>query len=170
MTLNEKIVEILRQHPEGGEKFFNALDFMIRSDRDILKEYITWVEDQIKSMPSHWGVPMNYDVGVIVTGRFGRVLLSNSFQTLSVLFRDIIVIEGGLREGKVPEIPKSFNDFKTTYYVLLDDSFYSGSTTTSILKAIRDIRNDISIVQALVVYDGSKENKGLVSSMYRYYE
>ena len=33
--LNEKIAEILRQHPEG-EPFFDALDAMIRGDQNIL--------------------------------------------------------------------------------------------------------------------------------------
>ena len=38
MNTNGKIIEILKQHPEGGEPFFNALDLMLRSDFDILAE------------------------------------------------------------------------------------------------------------------------------------
>lgn len=38
MNTNDKIIEILKQHPEGGETFFNALDLMLRSDFDILAE------------------------------------------------------------------------------------------------------------------------------------
>lgn len=38
MNTNDKIIEILKQHPEGGETFFNALDLTLRSDFDILAE------------------------------------------------------------------------------------------------------------------------------------
>lgn len=39
MNTNDKIIELLKQHPEGGETFFfNALDLMLRSDFDILAE------------------------------------------------------------------------------------------------------------------------------------
>ena len=42
MTLNEKIINLLKEHPEGGEKFFNALDLLIRSDRTILDDFVAW--------------------------------------------------------------------------------------------------------------------------------
>ena len=44
--LNEKIAEILRQHPEG-EPFFDALDAMIRGDQDILKAFMNFVYSKI---------------------------------------------------------------------------------------------------------------------------
>ena len=34
--LNNKIIDLLKEHKEGGEKFFNALDLMIRSDYSII--------------------------------------------------------------------------------------------------------------------------------------
>ena len=36
-SLNNKIIELLREYKEGDEKFFNALDLLIRSDYDIMK-------------------------------------------------------------------------------------------------------------------------------------
>lgn len=41
MTLNEKTGVILKQHKEG-EKFFNALDFMIKGDRSILEDFLSF--------------------------------------------------------------------------------------------------------------------------------
>ena len=35
MNTNNKIIEILKQHPEGGETFFNALDLMLRSEMEV---------------------------------------------------------------------------------------------------------------------------------------
>ena len=58
-NLNNKIVEILKKHPEGGEKFFDALGLKIRSDTNILNDYISWVK-------SYYGY--NACIGVIVTG------------------------------------------------------------------------------------------------------
>lgn len=34
--LNNQIIKLLKEHKEGGEKFFDALDLMIRSDYSIL--------------------------------------------------------------------------------------------------------------------------------------
>lgn len=41
MTLNEEIGVILKQHKEG-EEFFNALDFMIKGDRSILEDFLSF--------------------------------------------------------------------------------------------------------------------------------
>lgn len=56
MTLNEKIGIILKQHKEG-EEFFNALDFMIKGDRSILEDFLSFFmkgsmgrADKVKSM------------------------------------------------------------------------------------------------------------------------
>ncbi|MDR3169918.1 MAG: hypothetical protein LBU27_09630 [Candidatus Peribacteria bacterium] len=41
-TLNNKIKDILQKH-QGGGKFFDALDMMIRSDFDILESFLDFV-------------------------------------------------------------------------------------------------------------------------------
>lgn len=43
MDINYQIIRILKKHPEGGEKFFNALDFIIRSDLSILDVFTEFV-------------------------------------------------------------------------------------------------------------------------------
>lgn len=178
MTLNEKIVEILRQHPEGGEKFFNALDFMIRSDQNIGKTFIDWVCNYdffhmispvaINGVINGQTSMESSDLGVIVTGRFGHYIISNFARELTNNFKDIIIVNGGIREGKDPEIFK--NKLEAPGYILLDDSYYSGTTAKSISEALSKINHCVNIIQTFVVYDGSRGNQEFVKSMYRYYE
>lgn len=180
MTTNEKIIDILKQHPEGGERFFNALDLMVRSDQSIGQAFVDWVCNYdyynllvpmaMDGMPNTALKPMHLestDIGVIVTGRFGHYLMSNFAKQLTENFKDIIVVNGGIREGEQPEI---FRADLSQFYILLDDSYYSGSTANAIAEALRGIKASSNLLQAFVVYDGSKEDKNLVKSMFRYYE
>lgn len=178
MTLNEKIIDILKQHPEGGERFFNALDLMIRSDQNIGKTFINWVCNYdfyhmispitINGVFNSQTSMNSSDLGVIVTGRFGHYIMSNFAKELTNNFKDVIVVNGGIREGKSPEIFKS--NLEATHYILLDDSYYSGTTMRAISEALGKINHNAAIIQTFVVYDGSKDSQEFVKSMYRYYE
>lgn len=44
-NLNIKIINLLKEHKEGGEKFFDALDLMIRSDCSICNILINVIEN-----------------------------------------------------------------------------------------------------------------------------
>lgn len=67
MTLNEKIGIILRQHKEG-EEFFSALDFMIKGDRSILEDFLSFFMNDA-------GKKLNLsDTGLIVSGGFGNAM------------------------------------------------------------------------------------------------
>lgn len=60
----EKIGVILKQHKEG-EEFFNALDFMIKGDRSILEDFLSFfMNDAGRNLE----LP---DTGLIVSGGFG---------------------------------------------------------------------------------------------------
>lgn len=182
MSLNDNIIEILKQHPEGGEKFFDALDLKLRSDCSIGQEFVNWVcsydfpnlavqmtIDGVRKSAVHLPLQMEAKhIGIVVTGRFGHYLMSNFSKTLVNTFKDVIVVNGGIREGEKPEIFK--DRFRLgSYWILLDDSYYSGSTAISIAKALREIQPSASLVQAFVVYDGSRNDSKLVKSMFRYY-
>ena len=170
MTLNEKIINLLKEHPEGGEKFFNALDLLIRSDRAILDDFITWSIEHIKEYCGKWAndnLVNAKSVGIVLTGRFGNAVLSNYLPVLCKEFGDILIVNGGIREGAVPEIYRQ--DFALPRYVLLDDSFYSGTTMLSIEKAMQSIDPEVQIMHTCVIYDGGKEKRDNVSSLYKYY-
>lgn len=158
--LNSKIVQILKRHPEGGEKFFNALDFMLRGDISIGEEFIKWVMSNIHSYAS--------STGIVVTGRFGHLLLSNFGKELLKFFGDVIVVNGGIREGEEPEIHKC--SLLMSRYIFLDDSYYSGVTQDKIQKALKSLQPTFEFEGTYVVYDGSKGDHYGIHSMYRYYE
>ncbi|MBQ7431617.1 MAG: hypothetical protein IJV29_18495 [Butyrivibrio sp.] len=177
MTTNEKIIEILKRHPEGGEKFSMLLTLMLRSDQSIGQAFVDWVCNydfmymQVPVVGADYTTQLSMNsqgIGVVVTGRFGHYLMSNFAKQLTKTFGDIIVVNGGIREGEQPEIFKT-SLIPYSYYILLDDSYYSGTTANSIAKALQRIDPNACLVQAFVVYDGSKENKNLVKSMFRYY-
>ena len=44
-NLNIKIINLLKEHKEGGEKFFDALDLMIRQDCSICNILINVIEN-----------------------------------------------------------------------------------------------------------------------------
>ena len=157
--VNNKIIEILKRHPEGGEAFFNALNLMIRSDKNLLRDYIEWV--------SKYCSP-NMSVGCVVTGFFGRVLASVYNDWLNKTFGQVIIVNGGIRSGSPVELP--IFEVSKPSYVLLDDSYYSGRTANTIEKELQIINPKTKIDRAFVIYDGSKSWVDGIYAMYRYYE
>lgn len=158
MKLNYKIAEILKQH-EGGEKFFDALDAMVRGDMDILVTFLDFVYFEIGDTKEY---------SLILSGQFGNALMSIYGTNLFKDFSDVILVEGGLRSGKTPTIFRQ--NFTETKFILLDDSFYSGTTKDAIERALKMIDSQARIVKTFVIYDGSKVKKNNIFSMFRYYD
>ena len=153
--LNEKIAEILRQHPEG-EPFFDALDAMIRGDQNILKAFMNFVYSKIEGER----------FGVILSGNFGNAIFSTYGLDLYQNFKDVIIVNGGIRKGETPVIFKE--KLVTTDYIFLDDSFYSGTTRNAISSALGSLNG--RIVKTFVIYDGAKVRQKDVLSMFRYFD
>lgn len=92
MTLNEKIGIILKQHKEG-EGFFNALDFMIKEDRIILEDFLSFfMNDAGRNLEL-------LDTGLIMSGGFGNTIMTVYGDRLTETFREVIVTNGGIRLG-----------------------------------------------------------------------
>lgn len=92
MILNEKIGVILKQHKEG-EEFFNTLDFMIKGDRSIFEDFLSFfMNDAGRNLE----LP---DTGLIVSGGFGNAIMTMYGNRLIETFREVIVINGGIRLG-----------------------------------------------------------------------
>lgn len=153
--LNEKIAEILRQHPEG-EPFFNALDAMIRGDQNILEAFMNFVYSKVEGKR----------FGVILSGNFGNAIFSAYGLDLYQNFSDVILVSGGLRRGEIPVIFKE--RLGATDYIFLDDSFYSGTTRNSIASVLGSLNG--RIVKTFVIYDGAKVRQKDVLSMFRYFD
>ena len=156
--LNEKIAEILRQHPEG-EPFFDALDAMVRGDMDILHTFLNFVYSELDYTKEY---------SLILSGQFGNAIMSIYGVKLFDDFSDVILVEGGLRSGKTPTIFRQ--TFINTKFIMLDDSFYSGITKDAIERALKMIDSQAKIVKTFVIYDGSKVKKNNIFSMFRYYD
>ena len=62
--------------------------------------------------------------GVILSGKFGFVLYNNFKPLLEELFKDIVITNGGIRNGAKAYLGVSY--LRNKEYVFLDDSFYSG--------------------------------------------
>ena len=157
--VNNKIIEILKRYPEGGEAFFNALDLMIRSDKNLLGDYIEWVSKYCSPSMS---------IGCVVTGSFGRMLASVYNDWLHKTFGQVIIVNGGIRSGSPVELPVF--EVSKQRYVLLDDSYYSGRTANTIEKELQIINPETKIDRAFVIYDGSESWVDGIYAMYRYYE
>ena len=158
MKLNYKIAEILKQH-EGGEEFFDALDAMVRGDMDILNTFLNFAYSEIGDTGEY---------SLILSGQFGNALMSIYGAKLFEYFSSVILVEGGLRSGKTPTIFRQ--TFVNTKFVMLDDSFYSGTTKDAIERALKMIDSQAKIVKTFVIYDGSKVKKNNIFSMFRYYD
>lgn len=61
MNLNIIIKDLLKEHPEGSEKFFDALDLLIRGDSDILSMFLDFVMNNLSE---------NITYGVVLSGKF----------------------------------------------------------------------------------------------------
>ena len=153
--LNEKVAEILRQHPEG-EPFFDALDARIRGDQNILEAFMNFVYNKLD----------NRQYGVILSGNFGNAIFSAYGLRLYEDFSDVILVNGGIRKGETPIIFK--DKLETTNYVFLDDSFYSGTTRNAIASVLGSLNG--RIVKTFVIYDGAKVRQRDVLSMFRYFD
>lgn len=157
--MNKKInnlVEICLKKHVGGEVFFDELDERLRNDETLLNMILNKVlENEL------------FDY-IIVSGRFGSVFkdfIDNYHQELAP---KIIVVNGGLRDGK--ELIAFWNDYNITMkkIIFIDDSFYLGRTRDKIAQAIK--RYHGTLTNTYVFYDGSKEKEENVHSFYRYYD
>ena len=158
MKLNEKIIEILKQHPEG-EPFFDALDAMIRGDLDILSTFMVFVTSKLED---------TRNCTLVLTGQFGNAIISLFGSELFKRFADVILVNGGIRTGEKPVIFRQ--NLKATQCIMLDDSYYSGKTRDDIEIALKTINADACISHTFVIYDGSKNRRANVFSMFRYYD
>lgn len=159
MTLNEKIGVILKQHKEG-EEFFNALDFMIKGDRSILGDFLSFFMNDA-------GKRLNLEeTGLIVSGGFGNAIMTMYGDRLTENFGEVIVTNGGIRLGNEAAIFKDKLFCKN--WIFIDDSYYLGRTKAGISVALRKIRPDASLYETYVIYDGSMGRADKVKSMYRY--
>lgn len=148
--VNSNIIE-----HQGGERFFNSLDAMIRNDNILISMMISQVMKNEK-----------FDF-ILVSGNFGRFFKKYCLFHLPTLYRKVIVVNGGQRKGN--GVYTDYSNFKVSgkKIVFIDDSFYSGKTRNVIKESLE--QNGATLLKTYVFYDGSKVVDNDVVSFYRYY-
>lgn len=155
-SMNE-IVNVVSKKYIGGEEFFTEIDAMIKNNPLLLISYYHWIYDKTRS-------PM------ILSGEIGGVYL-NLCNRRHVQGSPMVVVNGGLRVGleitSIERYPSVYKIPKNKAFTMIDDSYYSGKTVGKVREFLG--KNSCILKNIYVFYDGSKENKDNVKSLYRYY-
>ena len=111
----------------------------------------------------------NYDVNIIVSGKFGTFF--SNWYTVNTNWADqmIINVNGGLRTGfSIDNLDYLSEYIRNNKFVFLDDSYYSGKTQRAVKNEIERLGG--KLVNTFVIYDGSVNKSDDVKSLYRYYQ
>ncbi len=162
-----KIVDVVnnlkKNKPEGGANFFDRMDEFVRDPKNI--DMVYHLFDKIRQEQG-----TNYNL--ILTGKFGDWIY-NLIKTGKIKVTGIVIhVSGSLRSSiKNKTFQIIGGDENRVYnknFVLLDDSYYSGSTKKEIDKHLEKYK--AKIIKTYVFYDGSFQKRSDVYAVYRYYD
>jgi hypothetical protein len=160
--IDNLVMECIQKH-EGGEKFFDALDDLLRNAELLIKT----LGNIAKSFKPECGFSKK-NIQIIVSGKFGV-----SFEKY---YGSCFVVNGNLRPDNnyVDDVfDKRFKEWNesqgTCAWVFIDDSYFLGRTANKIQDFVE--RNGGDFLGIVVAYDGSKEVKRYdLKCLYRYYD
>lgn len=161
--LIDVVNDLKKKKSEGGVSFFDKIDEFIRNPKnaDLILNLINVIyQEQGKNF------------NLILSGNFGDWVY-NLIKTGKTKINGIVIhITGSLRKGlknrTFQVIQGNEDDMYNKNFVLLDDSYYSGSTQEEIEKNLKKYGS--RIIKTYVIYDGSFQKKPNVYSIYRYYD
>lgn len=154
--INEIVNEMLKQHVDGKE-FFEHLNLAVQT-----KDIIQLLYDEIDKFTN--GELVYY----ISSGKFG-IFFNNWIRSFGSDIDYVYLINGSIKEG---ELINPLEPFKSSLngnsFVIVDDSCYS-------LRTINAIKNHVESLGgtykgSFVVYNGSKEDRKDIHSLYKYYD
>ena len=146
----EKVEKCLKTHV-GGESYFTELDAAIKADKDLMKIYLHHIVIETKTT----NFVMSGEIGVVYSKLYSHDDIH------------LLLLPGGLRHDK--EIPYDIGRiYEGMEFVFVDDSYYSGKTLNAVKKYMES--TGAKVIANYVFYDGSRENKDNVRSIYRYYD
>jgi hypothetical protein len=152
-----KIVQSVSKKYSGGENYFTELDRMIKNDKKFLLSFYEWV-CSCTSNP------------IIISGEIGNILVGYLSHE-NICKNPIVLVNGGLRSGaditSISCFPSNFEISTNTNFTMIDDSYYSGKTVNKVKNFLEAHGNELEDVY--VFYDGSREQKEYIKSLYRYY-
>jgi hypoxanthine-guanine phosphoribosyltransferase len=156
------IVDVLRKNkPEGGANFFDRVDEFVRDPKNV-----DMVFNLINKIKQDYGQNFN----LIVTGKFGDWVF-NLIKTNKINVNGVVIhVSGSLRSAAKNKtfqiIGGNENQAYNKKFILLDDSFYSGTTKKEIDKHLNKYNS--KIISTYVFYDGSFQKRPDVFSVYRH--
>lgn len=140
----------------GGEEYFNEIDAKIKGDKNLLLSYIKTAIDETGCK------------NVILSGgMFDAVRNIRSYKRVD---HTLYKVSGGLRNYKyLFKCPAEFAFmYQGKEFIFVDDSFYSGKTLSQVKSFIESAGG--KVVATYVFYDGSREKRDDIHSLYRYYD
>jgi len=162
-----KIVDVVndlkKKKSEGGSNFFDRMDEFVRDPKNI--DMVYHLIDKIRQ-------DFGNNFNLIVTGKFGDWVF-NLIKTGKIKINGVVIhVSGSLRSGIKNKtfqiIGGNENRVYNSKFVLLDDSYYSGSTKKEIDKHLQ--KYNARIIKTYVFYDGGFQKRNDVYSLYRYYD
>jgi hypoxanthine-guanine phosphoribosyltransferase len=167
--LNDKnkiinFVEVLKnKKPEGGINFFDKIDEFIRDPKNV--EIIYHIIDKIRQ-------DQGSNFNLILSGKFGD-WVHNLIKTRKIKISGIVILVSGslrsdIKNSSFQVICGNEDRVYNTNFILLDDSYYSGSTKKEIEKHLSKYK--AKILKTYVIYDGSFTKRSDIFSVYRYYD
>lgn len=157
--LKQKMALIVQKCLEiynGGESYFTELDKMVKDNAELLVGYLLYISAKEKVKD------------IVISGEIGtRMLdLQNKNQITSDI--NLMIVNGGLRKNAYIHEQKNVPDSLCGRTVIFfDDSYYSGKTADSVKRFVESRGG--TVIRTYVFYDGCKESKNDVFSLYRYY-
>jgi hypoxanthine-guanine phosphoribosyltransferase len=161
--LIDVVNDLKRKKSEGGVSFFDKMDEYIRNPKNM--DLILQLVDIIYK---EQGQKFN----LILTGNFGdwvyHLIRTNKIKINGTVIHITGSLRMDLKERTFQVIQGKEDDIYNKNFVLLDDSFYSGSTKEEIEKNLK--KYGAKIIKTYVIYDGSFQRRPDVVSLYRYYD
>jgi hypothetical protein len=169
--IDDIVYKCIKDH-KGGEKFFDALDDMVRNNETLFNFLMDLIPEEIQYN----------SFNIVVSGNFG-IKFKNWFNKSNHSnINNCICLNGSLRTDNIDK--KYYGGYYKNQFcyqesfggeciaiptVFIDDSFFMGRTSDKVEKYVYDVGGEWCGI--IVAYDGSKTPKRKdLKCLYRYYD
>ena len=140
--IHKAVVRAVRRCKEkhhGGPEFHEAMDRWIEGTYHFL-DITFWLLNEPLRPEKH------YDHSIVVSGGFGRAF-ANIMQSLGITFNTLLVLEGDLRGGHIPDLSylNKYEAWSRVRFTFIDDTYHCGKTRRAVNKALATLGSDIEM-------------------------
>ncbi len=155
-NIDSIVSDCIKNHV-GGTRFFDALDDQVRGSNEIVEGLVSIAEIKLAQH--------RLNACYVVSGKFGLAVGSYLTNTLGY---NTVILEGSLRFNEIQDQYTYRKMIEGRKCIFIDDSYFSGTTARKV-KELVDLLGG-KFLGTIVAYDGSKQKKNNVISLYRYYD